>query len=44
MMDYIKTKNYRMKINASMGKNRFIDIDWLIMVDIDLFDFMILLV
>ena len=26
-MDYGKTKNYRMKINASIGSKRFIDID-----------------
>ena len=33
MMDYEKTKNSRMKINALIVKNRFIDIDWLISVD-----------
>ena len=33
MMDYGKAKNYRMKINASIGYSRFTDIDWLILVD-----------
>ena len=33
MMDYRKTKNYRMKINASIGQNRFMDIDRLMLVD-----------
>ena len=30
MMDMGKQKNSRMKINASIGLNRFADIDWLI--------------
>ena len=33
MMDYGKTKNSRMRINASIGQSRFMDIDWLISVD-----------
>ena len=33
MMDYGKTKKYRMKINVSIRKNRFIDIDCLTFVD-----------
>ena len=33
MMDYGKTKNYWMKINASTGKKQFIDIHWLVLVD-----------
>ena len=32
MMDYEKTKKSPMKINASIGQNRFMDIDWLISV------------
>ena len=33
MIDYGKTENFRVKINASIGKNRFIDTDWLVSVD-----------
>ena len=33
MMNYDKTKNCGMKINASIGSNRFMDIDWLILFD-----------
>ena len=33
MMDYRKTKNYHIKINASIGYNRFIDINWLTLVN-----------
>ena len=32
MMDYGKTNNYQIKIDASIGQNQFIDIDWLILV------------
>ena len=33
-----KQKNSRKKINASIGQNRFTDIDWLISVDINFYD------